>query len=308
MTRLHDYHDSQTPRLPDFWTTQQLSIHTSHGTRPLSTSMLPSPSSSLLHRSPRSIRQRRNHANSPPYISPYRNFGPVQDRSNFTDAVEDERATQREKNRELAFQQQETPSRRHRRVPTAAASKENRSPSPTPAPRRRRVNLILPPPPAQPSIPATSGIRSVRLLLPTPPSSVLPTPRETQQERVNMYSLGQQRRRAREREQREREQREREQRQHEQQEREDQAHEQHIVQRSEINEHPPLRLFPLLRQLSPAQNQLLTPPTTQIVHSNINSCEASTSQLPLSAPPIQPSRPRRHVTVAPARQPKGSCR
>ncbi|KAJ7205958.1 hypothetical protein GGX14DRAFT_568407 [Mycena pura] len=70
---------------------------------------------------------------SPPYRSPRRcpSNRLLEDRSNIDRDAEEERAAQREKERERVLALQDTPSRRHRRTPNRTQN-ENRDVSPTP--------------------------------------------------------------------------------------------------------------------------------------------------------------------------------
>ncbi|KAJ7238906.1 hypothetical protein C8J57DRAFT_1246237 [Mycena rebaudengoi] len=98
---------------------------------------LPSSSSgtfSLVQRTSKTTRQARNNANTSPYRrSPLRQQGPspnVPFQSIVNTSNERERAALRDADRERQLALQETPSRRHRRVPQGSTGNENRAPSP----------------------------------------------------------------------------------------------------------------------------------------------------------------------------------
>ncbi|KAJ7057178.1 hypothetical protein C8F01DRAFT_1153685 [Mycena amicta] len=131
----------------------------------LSLSMFPpSPSSSLLQRSPRGIRQNRHNANALFYSRPSHPRSPLRNLTNAKTAYEEERSARRASQREGQLALQDTPSRRHRRTPNRH-SNENRDPSPTPRRTLPRIRLIL---------------------LPTPPESQNERPQPRPWPRVNL--------------------------------------------------------------------------------------------------------------------------
>ncbi|KAJ6450779.1 hypothetical protein C8R45DRAFT_1042766 [Mycena sanguinolenta] len=109
-------------------------------------------SSGLPQRPDRHIRQAHDRTNAAPYLSPRRQSSanahaagtsqplaprprPLAPRPNGD--LESQHTAQCDTDRDQQLAQQETPSRRRRRIPENRAGDENRAPSPTPAPHRR---------------------------------------------------------------------------------------------------------------------------------------------------------------------------